>query len=320
MLWQIDRALVEAGHRSIVVAPRGSTSAGELTALDPVPAPLTEETLRDRRAACARVVDTVLREQHVDVVHFHGVDCDEYLPDRVDVPVVVTLHLWPDRHPAALLANRRPNVHLVCVSDAQRAACPKEASARTIRNGVDLSALVPRADGPRRDVLLLGRISPEKGFHLAVDAAARAGLRVTMAGAVFPYHSHREYFDYVIAPRLSESVRFLGPVGFDRKRELLRSALCLAVPSILPETSSLVAMEALACGTPVVALRSPALEELIEEGQTGWLVRTEDEMADAFTRVRALSRDACRRAAEACCDLRAMTGAYLTLYQELAAA
>jgi glycosyltransferase involved in cell wall biosynthesis len=166
-------------------------------------------------------------------------------------------------------------------------------------------------------VLLLGRISPEKGFHLAIDAARRASMAVVLAGRVFPYRSHCEYFDYVIAPRLGDDVRYVGPVDAVVKRRLLATVSCVAIPSIVPETSSLTAMEALASGTPVVALKSPALEELIEDGKTGFLVRDVDEMALAFARVPSLARSECRRAAERRCALSRMTSEYLAVYRQL---
>src|SRR5205814_10210011 len=122
------------------------------------------------------------------------------------IPVVITLHLWPDRYPPEQFEPRRAGVHIVCVSEAQRAACPAVVAPVVIPNGVDLQFFAV-GRGHTRTVLLLGRIAPEKGFHLAIDAAAQADLDVVIAGAVFPYPSHQEYFRWCIAPRLSERVR-----------------------------------------------------------------------------------------------------------------
>jgi glycosyltransferase involved in cell wall biosynthesis len=255
----------------------------------------------------------------VDIVHFHGVDCAEYLPSSAGVPIVVTLHLWPDRYPNARPRFERAQAHLVSVSRAQASACAAAGMrvCRTIPNGVEVQTF--RGQPVRESsVLLLGRISPEKGFHLAIDAARRASLSVLLAGAVFPYASHREYFEYVIVPRLAGDVRFIGPVDAHAKRTLLGTVSCVGLPSIVPETSSLTAMEALASGTPVVALRSPALEELIDHGRTGFLVDDVDGMAQAFASIHAIGPDACRQAAEQRCQLTHMTAAYLQLYEELA--
>jgi glycosyltransferase involved in cell wall biosynthesis len=112
--------------------------------------------------------------------------------------------------------------------------------------------------------------------------------------------------------------RFIGPVGVSRKRRLLAGARCLLVPSLVPETSSLVTMEALACGTPVVAFPSGALPEIIEDGRTGFLVEGPREMARAMRHVEYIDREACRRAARDRFSAHRMIGGYMQLYTLLA--
>jgi glycosyltransferase involved in cell wall biosynthesis len=120
-----------------------------------------------------------------------------------------------------------------------------------------------------------------------------------------------------VQPRLDRQCRHLGPVGFARKRRLLTAARCLLVPSLAPETSSLVAREALACGTPVVAFPNGALPETVEDGETGFLVRTVEEMAEAIERAQSLSPDRCREVAAERFSLEAMTTRYIDLYRRL---
>ena len=119
-------------------------------------------------------------------------------------------------------------------------------------------------------------------------------------------------------PRLDRRRRYLGPVGFIRKRRLLAAARCLLVPSLVAETSSLVAMEAAACGTPVIAFRSGALPEVVEDGRTGFLVDDVDGMAEAIRRVDRIDPAACREAARRRFSNRRMAAAYLDRYQMLA--
>ena len=171
----------------------------------------------------------------------------------------------------------------------------------------------------RRDyAAALGRICPEKGFHLALDAARTAGVSLLLAGAVFRYAAHEAYFAREIAPRLDHRRRFLGPLGFVAKRRLLGAARCLLVPSLVAETGSLVAMEALACGTPVIAFPNGALADVVEHGVTGFLVRDEHEMAEAIGQAGSLDREACRAAARERFSAARMVGQYLDLYRRLA--
>jgi glycosyltransferase involved in cell wall biosynthesis len=122
-----------------------------------------------------------------------------------------------------------------------------------------------------------------------------------------------------VQPRLDRRRRFLGPLGFARKRRFLNAARCLVLPSLAQETSSLVAMEALACGTPVVAFPNGALSELVEHGRTGFLVHDIEEMADAMQRAGELSPEPCRAAARQWFSLDRMVRGYFAAYEELAA-
>ena len=169
-------------------------------------------------------------------------------------------------------------------------------------------------------VIAMGRICPEKGFHLAVDAATRAGVPLILAGTVFGYPAHHDYFANVLQPKLNGMHRFIGPVGVRRKEELLAGAQCLLIPSLVSETSSLVAMEALGCGTAVVAFRVGALPEIVVEGETGYLVDTPEQMADAIHSARQLSPSLCRENAIAHFSAQNMIDRYFKLYEELARA
>jgi glycosyltransferase involved in cell wall biosynthesis len=186
-----------------------------------------------------------------------------------------------------------------------------------IENGVVLEQFRIRLR-KRRFALALGRICPEKGFHLAAEAAAEADCPLVVAGEIFRYRAHQEYFTNQLAPRLDGCRRFVGPVGLARKRRLLAGACCLLVPSLVPETSSLVSMEALASGTPVIAFPSGALPEIIEHGRTGFVVDGPREMARAIREVHRIDPEACRSAARKYFSAERMIGEYLTLYNQLA--
>jgi glycosyltransferase involved in cell wall biosynthesis len=258
----------------------------------------------------------VLATESVDLIHMHCLDFHHYLPSGT-VPIIATLHLPPEWYPVEIFRSSRENLYLNCVSYSQQKTCPKSSLLLPpIPNGVDISKL----DGPelnRRHVLALGRICPEKGFHYALDAAKKAGADLVLAGELIPYQIHQDYFQEQIAPRLDERRRFIGPVGFERKKRLLRESTCLVIPSTVQETSSLVAMEALATGTPVIAFRSGALPEIIEHGRTGYLVSDVREMARAIKSVDKLDRNACRRVARQFYSADRMAERYLQLYRKL---
>lgn len=318
VLATLDRALVAAGHRSLVVACAGSAVAGTLLPTPARAGPLDEGTRAAAHAAHRRAIREALRRWPVDLVHLHGIDFFAYRPPP-GVPVLVTLHLPLAWYPEAALRPRRPGTWLHAVSAAQRRDGPPGlALLPDIPNGVDVDALRAR-HAKRRFALALGRICPEKGFHLALDAARRARTPLLLGGAVFPYAAHERYFREEIVPRLDRERRFLGSLGFARKRRLLTAARCLLVPSLVAETGSLVAMEALACGTPVVAFPNGALAEVVEHGVTGFLVRDEEEMAEAIRAVERLDPEACREAARRRFSAERTVERYLDLYRELAA-
>jgi len=314
ILLALDRALVERGYRSIVIAAENSIVAGEL-----IGTPVWDDDLemvREQAARCHRnAIQAAISNFRPDVIHYHGFDFHAYAAPT-DTPAMATLHLPPDHYPADVLA--AAHVRLFCVSESQKSRCPAGAAiGGVIPNGVDANFFKPRAI--QRDyAIALGRVCPEKGFHLALDAAKAADIPLLLAGEVFAYDAHRRYFEDEIRPRLDRWRKFIGAVAPARKCRVLAGARCLIAPSLVEETSSLTAMEALACGTPVVARRAGALPEIVEDGRTGFIADTVEEMTQAIRQARGLSREACRLAAETRFDSRKMVDRYVETWQSLA--
>ncbi len=326
VLAQLDRALVVAGHRSIVVAPEGSVTAGELMT---IPGPVGEIDDVQRAATYAQLT-TVLREllhfDSVDLVHLHGIDFAEYIPRR-NVPVLVTLHLPLDWYPPEMMTSAQDAIWFNPVSAEQVAVNHIHANASVIsnahllspiENGVDIDLYTP-ATMKQDYALILGRVAPEKGFHDALDAAKLASVPLLAAGTVFPYAAHQWYFDQQLIPRFDATRRWLGAAHGAAKRRLLAEARCVLIPSTARETSSLVAMEALASGTPVIAYRSGALPSIVDDGVTGFLVDNVAGIAAAMTRINAIDPAVCRKTACERFPLKRTTDAYLQLYNRLAA-
>lgn len=311
VLTELDRALVAAGHTSLVLACEGSHAAGKL-----FPVHLSEESARNHFSPeFQSALDHVLAAHCVDLVHMHGFDFHQYkLP--ADVPVLVTLHLPIAWYPQSIWSVPDGNLHLQCVSRSQLRSCPPEfQNLLIIANGI---AVPPLLRSEKSDfALVLGRICPEKNQHAALEAGSLAGIRVLLGGRVFPYPEHERYFHEQVELLLRDGHEFLGPLLPPQKQELLATAKCLLHPTLAPETSSLVTMEALAAGTPVIAYPSGALPEIVEEGVTGFLVNSPGEMARAITQAHTIRPEACRAAAEQRFSRERMVSEYLSLYHSL---
>lgn len=321
VLTALDAALVGAGHRSIVVAMAGSRCAGELAAFAAAPAAaaIGDATVRLQRERLQAALDRVLAENAVDVVHMHGLDFSEYAV-RPGPAVLATLHLPPDWYPASAFGTVRPDTWFNCVSRSE-ADCAGVWShmLAPILNGVPVDRLGAARVSKRDYALMLARVCPEKGLHLALQAARAAGMTLLIGGEIFPYAAHQDYFENQVKPLLGERWRYLGPLSFARKRRLLAGARCLLIPSLAAETSSLVAMEAAACGTPVIAFRSGALPEVVEHGRTGFIVDDASGIQAAMRRIGEIDPATCRAVARERFSLERMAGAYLARYAELAA-
>jgi len=318
VLSAIDAALVQAGHRSLVVARTDSQVKGRLI---PVPArdgPLSADAIAAGEEQHRRAIAAALDRWQIDVIHLHGVDFHRYVPPP-GPPALVTLHLPANHYPAGIWSLSRPDTWFHGVSQTQHGTLPAHpALLPPIENGVSSDFFASR-HAKRRFALMLTRICPEKGIHLAIEAAKTAGVPLLIAGAVFPYRDHQSYFREEIMPRLDDLRRFIGPVGARRKRRLLAAARCVVVSSLVPETSSLAAREALASGTPVIALRRGALPEIVRHGITGFLVDDEHGLADAIRLAPTLDPSRCRDSTRERLSLERMTGHYLALYRRLAA-
>jgi glycosyltransferase involved in cell wall biosynthesis len=320
VLAALDRALVQAGHRSVVLACEGSSVAGELAAVPIGVGPLSEARRAHATVLFRRRLVELVRQHRFDVIHFHGMDASDYPLGEAglrEVPKLVTLHV-PLEWYAPELFRVGGNLSFNAVSAWQREQIGRAVTLRTsIDNGVDLSAWrpVPRPTGGY--VVCLGRICREKGFDLALRAVRQADVSLLLAGQAFAYPEHERYFAEEIQPALDERRRFIGAVSGEQKRQLLAHASALVVPSRVAETCSLVTLEALACGTPVIAPAHGAPSRWLEPGVSGWVATGEVELAAALGRLDGLQREACRNLARRF-DVREMARRYFELYAELA--
>ncbi len=251
------------------------------------------------------------RAGELDVIHNHFDFVPLTYSRLVDTPVVTTVHGFSSDRILPVYARYDDRVAYVAISDADRR--PELSYAATVHHGIDLGELTfqPRADGP---LVVLGRIHPDKGVAEAIEVARRAGRPLVVAGIV----QDRAYFDERVVPHLDgDRVRYVGPVGPAQRNELLGSAAALLHLVNFAEPFGLSMVEALACGTPVVARGLGAVPEVVADGETGHLVDGADEAVAALARIGDIDRAACRRRAEQRFSVDRMVDDYLAVYERL---
>jgi glycosyltransferase involved in cell wall biosynthesis len=247
-----------------------------------------------------------------DVVHDHAFVSPVAAP--AGVPYVVTAHSAGHRPFDEYYRRLSERVALVAISRAQLRHLPDARWAATIPNAIDVSSF-PVGDGGE-DFVFLGRIAREKGAHLAAEAAHRAGASLVLAGRV-EVPEEEAYFEERLRPLIDDRVLFLGEVDTEQKRSLLAGARALLFPIEWDEPFGMVVVEALACGTPVVAFRRGAVPELVEDGVTGFVVDDVEGMIDAMGEIGRLDRAACRRSVEGRFDIDRMVRDYEALYRRV---
>jgi glycosyltransferase involved in cell wall biosynthesis len=206
---------------------------------------------------------------------------------------------------------------VVSISDSQRAPLPAARWLGTVYHGLPRDLYTLR-EKPGEYLAFLGRISPEKGVHHAIEIALRSGHELRIAAKVDP--KDQGYFETVVKPLLEKSggrARFIGEVGREQKDAFLGNALALLFPIEWPEPFGLVMIEAMACGTPTIAFPQGSVPEVMENGVTGYIVKSVEEAVEAVEKARTLNRLDCRQAFEQRFSVERMARDYLEIYRRL---
>jgi glycosyltransferase involved in cell wall biosynthesis len=308
-------ALVELGHDVTLLASGDSITKARLLAVSPRALRLDEHCV-DPLAHQIRQVELVagLADQF-DLVHFHTGFLHMPVAKRLGVLTVTTLHGRLDVPDLVPLMDEFRDLPLVSISDAQRQPLEGLHWCGTVYHGLPFDLLPFNPDGG--DYLaFVGRISPEKRVDRAIALARRTGLPLRIAAKVDPVDER--YFEREIEPLLAlPNVSFLGEIADEEKATLLGGARALLFPIDWPEPFGMVVIEALSCGTPVIAWNHGSVPELIADGVTGWIVDSEDAAVEAVTRLEAIDRRACRAAFERRFVAQRMARDYVRIYQEL---
>jgi len=322
MLWLLEREMHRRGHRTTVACCPGSQVAGEL-ALTSGGADGNDQFEHCNVDHIANICELVHAREKAgapfDLVHDESGSFWIHA-GRISTPVLATLHLPRHFYPSHAWRDIAPNVTFNCVSQAQAVTFVNLADVcQTIPNGIDLAQYRLRIS--KADYLLwLGRVCQEKGAHIALDVACRTNAKLVLAGKLYPFSYHQQYCEREIIPGLQRAngkVVFVDSPSLRKKVELLQKARAVLIPSLADETSSLVAMEAMACGTPVIALRRGALPEVVADGVTGFVVDSPMEMLEALSHVAEIVPRRCRKRAEKYFDGRRMCDEYEQLYEKI---
>jgi glycosyltransferase involved in cell wall biosynthesis len=314
----LTEELVRQGHEVTLFASGDSVTSATL--VPACPRALWHDTeCRETLPHHIRLLDLVFREAHrFDVIHFH---CDYVhfpLLRYHRTPSVTTLHGMLRRHDLEPLLLSYPEVPLVSISNDQRKPVPWANWQATVYHGLP-AGLHTYRERAGDDLLFIGRTSSEKRLDRAIEIARRSGRNLRVAAKI--YDEDRAYYQAVIEPLLRESrsfVEFVGEVGGKDKDTLIGSAHALLFPIDWPEPFGLVMIEALACGTPVIAWPNGSVPEIVEDGRTGFVVDTIEEAVRAVRRVSSLSRAACRATFLQRFDAARMAADYEKVYQQLA--
>jgi len=320
----LTEELVSMGHDVTLFASGDSRTSARLI-------PGSSRSLRldsschDPLAHHMVLLERVMREApRFDVIHFH---CDYIhfpVSRRLPIPTITTLHGRLDLPDLVPLYREFPDMPLVSISDAQRAPLAHAGWRGTIHHGLPLTFGASGAGSPAgmraaaEDGYLafLGRVSPEKRVDRAIQIANDSGMRLRIAAKVDA--ADRAYFEAEIRPLLDRpGIEFLGEIAEESKEDFLSGARALLFPIDWPEPFGLVMIEALACGTPVIAFRRGSVPEVIDEGRTGFLVDSVEEAVRAVDRIKNIRREHCRETFERRFTARRMAEDYVSVYRGL---
>lgn len=305
--------LVARGHQvTLIGAGEHKTAAQRFCAVfsEPPSSRLGEPMPEVLHAATAAAL---LERDDLDVIHDHTLAGPLLARGRA-VPTVVTAHGPVVGEPGDYLVALGPTVDVVAISWAQRRLRPEVNWLTTVHNGIDVTSF-PMGKGDGGYLLFLGRFTPDKGAHLAIDVARATGRRLVLAGKVNEA-AEKAYFRDAVAPRLRRGIEYVGEANAATKRELLGAAEALLFPVCWEEPFGLVMVESMACGTPVVALRRGSVPEIVVHGETGFVVDSLDQLVHAVAAVGSLDRRSCRSRAELFDNARMVAG-YEACYRAL---
>jgi glycosyltransferase involved in cell wall biosynthesis len=307
--------LVAAGHDVTLFASGDSVTRAALVPCVPRALRLDGDCIDPLAPHVLMIEEVARRAADFDVVHFHEGYLHFPLMQRMRIPRITTVHGRLDIPDLQRIYRGFPSEPLVSISEAQRAPLPSVGWQGTVYHGLPQDRFALQA-APGSYLAFLGRISPEKGPDQAIEIALRVGMPLKIAAKVDKVDE--EYFASRIKPRLDHPlIEFVGEIDEGQKQAFLGGAAAMLFPVDWPEPFGLVMIEALACGTPVVAYARGSVPEVIHDGVAGFVVETADQAVAAVPRALALSREGCRAAFEDRFTASRMAAGYVRIYEKM---
>jgi len=304
----ITEGLAARGWDMTLFATRDSVTRAHLHAV--VDRGYEEDSAIDPKVAEYLHISEVFEHAaEFDLIHSHYDFMALSYTRLVKTPVLTTIHGFSSSKIMPVYEKYRDG-YFVSISDSDRA--PGLRYLATVYNGIDLS-LYPIQESGGDHLVFLGRIHPDKGVHLAIEAAHQSGLPLLIAGII----QDQTYFREQVEPRLNHTIRYIGPVDVAGKNELFAQARVLLHLNAIPERFGLVLAEANAAGVPVIAMDLGSCREVIRNGQTGFLVNNVGEAVEALKRVGDIDRNVCRQRVQKCFSIETMVEAYERVYQTI---
>jgi glycosyltransferase involved in cell wall biosynthesis len=313
---RLARGLLEAGHDVLLAAPANSPCpVPQVEGMDDVPddAAITGDTVTEM----AHVAKAYAALSEMDVIHDHTIGGPLYRHRPEGVRVVTTNHGPFERRTNILFRSMQRDTAIVAISRHQASTADGVHIARVIHHGMDANR-VPVGTGAGGYAAFLGRMCADKGPREAIAVARKADVPLKIA-AKMREAAERDYYEAEVAPLLGGNVEYIGEVDEPGKYELLGAAVAMLNPIQWPEPFGLVMIESLACGTPVVATGAGSVPEIVDDGRTGFVRDSADDLASCLTRTTELDRTACREAAETRFSTARMVSDHVDLYRQLIA-
>lgn len=316
----LSEELVALGHDvTLFAADGGSTRANFISSRD--------QPLRTDPDLCCDIADHSLMLSKVrdmadefDIIHCHTDLLQMLILQDYAEKTLTTLHGRLDFKGLSSFLMSHRSFPLISISNHQRLPAPRANYISTVYHGLPENTYVPNFRTDQKYVAFLGRFSPEKGADKAIRIAQEVGWPIKLAAKICRQNrTYEAYYENVIRPLLAlPGVEFLDEIGDRQKNDFLGNAKALLFPIDWPEPFGLVMIEAMACGTPVIAYKAGSVPEILEDGVTGFIVKTESEAIDALNQIHRLDRRAIRHEFEKRFTSRIMAQAYCDVYEYLA--